>query len=286
VNLDELDQALTGEAVTTTGLLAALMVVAVGLALAFVVGRIAKRRFGRPDQQSEQIAKLSVQVLRWGIVALTLAWALNIVGLDLGWLTIIVVVLVVAGALTIRPLAENLASGLMLTTRPAFGVGDEIEIDGVSGEIIEFTDRSTVLRLGDGRRVHMPNSQVIASTVTVYTTDQARRSSVELAVSETVDIDQAEVVILEALAGLAAVLPEPSPVVQARSLDEGVGLVLKVWHSSDIRSANMAIDQTIRAVKPALEAAGMPLAPSFDGRIESVPTVPHQPLSPGDGEPT
>ena len=269
MDLEELDQALTGNELTATEVAAALVVVVVGVALAFVLGKVAQRRYGRPGQQSEQVAKLGARVLRWVIVIVAVAWALNILGLELGWLTITVVMLVVVAGFTIRPLAENLASGVVLTLRPSFGVGDEIEIDGLRGEIIEFTDRTTVLRLRDGRRVHMPNSEVVQRTIIVYTTDRARRSSIELAISEHADIPAVESTILQTLANVEAILDEPPPSVRVLSLGDDIKFSVRFWHNSDIGSGNLAIDQFIRAIKPALDNAGITFAESLEVRFDT-----------------
>ena len=192
MDLDQLDEALTGRPVTATDVVAAIAVLLLGLGLAWVLGRLVQRRLGRPDDTSEQVIKLSVRVLRGVIVLVAAAWALNILGLELGWLTIVVVLIAVLAAFSLRPLAESLASRVILTNRHAFGVGDEVEIDGLRGEVLEITDHSTVLRLRDGRRTHMPNAEVVKKTVTVYTTDQARRSSLDFALTVDVDIDLVE----------------------------------------------------------------------------------------------
>ena len=271
MDLDQLDEALTGQPVTMTDVVAAIAVVLVGLGLAYVLGRVVQRRVGRPDDTSEQLIKLGVRVLRWVIVLVAAAWALNILGLELGWLTIVVALVAVLAAFSLRPLAENLASGVILTNRHAFGIGDEIEIDGRRGEVIEVTDHSTVLRLRDGRRTHIPNTEVVKKTVTVYTTDQARRSSLDFALTVDADVDLVESTVLGALAEADAIFQEPAPNLWLRSLGDSVQFSLRFWHASDIRAGNLAIDQAIRVVKPALEEIGVTYADSLDINVQESP---------------
>lgn len=84
----------------------------------------------------------------------------------------------------------------------------------------EITDRTTVLRLRDGRRVHIPNSAVANETVTVLATDQARRSSVEFGVAADTDIALLERSVLHAIAGASAVHSEPPASVRVRTLGD------------------------------------------------------------------
>ncbi len=270
MDLDQLDQALTGQDITAADVVAALAVLAIGTLLAFLLGRAARAYLGRPDRQSAQIAKLAARVVRWLIQIVAIAWALNILGFGVEWLTITVAIVIVGLVFAARPLVENLAAGAALVARPAFGVGDEIEIDEIRGEVLEFTGRSTVLRLRDGRRVHIPNTRVVQETVVVLATQHARRTSVDVTITLDTDVDEAERAILEALAGLEAVVADPAPSVRARELTEGVRLSVRFWHGSAISDGNRALDQAVRAIKRQLERAGIELAvPQLDLRRSS-----------------
>lgn len=259
-DLEQIDDALTGQDLTATDVLTAVAVLVVGTALAYLVGRLTRWYFGRPGKQSEQVAKLTARVARWLIQIIAIAWALNIVGVGVGWLTLVLGIALIVVVLAAKPLAENFASSMVLTTRAAFEVGDEIGIGDDMGEIIEITGRSLVLRARDGRRIHIPNTDVLDETVTVYTTDRARRGDLDLTVVSETDLDAAERVILGALRDPGAILDDPAPAVRARAINGGVRLSVRFWHGSTIREGNVALDQAIRAIKPALEQAGIDLA--------------------------
>lgn len=260
MDLGQLDEALTGSDLTGTDWAAALAVLVIGSLLALLVGRGARAYFGRPDRHSEQVAKLVARFTRWFIQIIAVAWSLSILGLRLGWLTITVGLVAAAIVLAAKPLVENLAASAALVSRPAFGLGDEIEIGDYRGEIIEFTGRSTILRLRDGRRVHIPNIEVVQRVVVVYTTDQARRSALDVTVHNDTNIDAAERIILDALTGASAILAEPAPNLRAREFTDGVRLSVRFWHDSRIREGNLALDQAVRVIKTALDRAGIALA--------------------------
>lgn len=83
-------------------------------------------------------------------------------------------------ALAIRPIVESFAISVVIASRPAFDVGDEIGVGGVVGEVLEITERSVVVRLRDGARVHIPNGEVMSERVTDFSpmpnVDQPSRS--------------------------------------------------------------------------------------------------------------
>ena len=262
MDINQLDEAFTGQPITGDDVVAALIVLAAGLGISFLVGRLLRRRFGRPGQQSEQNAKLVGTVAQWSIFGLSLAWALEILGLKIGGLSFFILVALFLVALAIKPIAESFAISVVLASRPAFNVGDEIGVGGVVGDVLEITERSVVVRLRDGARVHIPNGEVISEKVTVYSTDVERRSTVEVRLVHDTDIDVADQVIREALADVDEVLRIGS--IRAVSINGCVQLSIRFWHESSISAAIRASDAVIRAVHPALQQAGIHGVPFFE----------------------
>lgn len=242
-------------------IVAGLAVAAVTGLAAFVIGRLVRRAIGRPGTQSQAVAALAARLVRWAIVLVGGSWSLSLVGVSLGWFTLAVVLLLVAVGLVVRPQIESLGASVVLTTRPAYTIGDEIEVLGRRGEVVDVTSRSTVLRLRDGGRFHVPNATMIAEPVVVSSTAQPRRTTLELAVAERTDVSAVEHAVLDALTAVAEVLAEPAPRVLARGIRGGaVHVEVRFWHGSRIAEENRARDRAVRAVCTALAAAGIPSA--------------------------
>ena len=200
--------------------------------------------------------------MRWAVVLVGVAWALSLVGISLGWLTLSVVLLVLVLGLIVRPQIESLAASVVLTSRPAYGVGDEIEVLGHLGEVIEVTNRSTVIRLR--RRAAGPHPQhdhAHRDGRSSPRPSDPRRATLELAVDERADAAELERVVLAALTGVDEVLKEPAPVVLARSIDGGAAHVeARFWHGARISEESRARDRAVRVLLAALRAAGIPTA--------------------------
>jgi small-conductance mechanosensitive channel len=261
IDWDAIDEALTGgEPVSGEGLLIAAVVLALGFLVAMLIGRWRRRRLRNLDDQTGQFLGLGTRFAQVVVMALSVGWALTSLGANIGWLTIVLLVSGVVVVLAARPVLEGMGASAALVTRPAFSIGDEIQVDDVIGEVTEITNRSTVIRLRDGRRVHIPNVEMLSKTVTVYTVDQSRRSAVEVTVGFETDIEHAENVLRRELDGLDEIDRVGS--VRAQELTQGVQLSVRFWHPSSIEEGNDAIDAAVRTIVATLTDEGIRFAPA------------------------
>jgi small-conductance mechanosensitive channel len=211
------------------------------------------------------VEKLAARVVQGGIIATSVAWALSILGVRVGWFSVSVLLILLLAAFTLKPLIQSFAISVLIASRPAFGVGDEICIDDVMGEVIEITERSVVLRQRDGSRVHLPNATVLSKNVTVYSTENDRRSMVDVKLAAGTDVEHADHVIRTALGGVEEVTRVGS--VWATSLDTCVGLSIRFWHKPSIDAQQQAKDAVIRSLQRAFETAGIRIAGAVEVQI-------------------
>jgi small-conductance mechanosensitive channel len=164
-----------------------------------------------------------------------------------------------------------MAVSTVVTSRPTFEIGQEIEVgeDRIRGEVLEVTTRSLVLGLKDGSHLHVPHADLLESPVRVFTTGKPRRSSLEVSIPFSVDVDQAERVILEALGDSEAVLADPPLEVIVEGYDAGVRLSVRFWHGDTMSESTRATDQAGRAIRRALSHSGIGTAvPALEVRVE------------------
>ena len=270
--IDDLDQLLTGNDLGGGDVIVAGVLMAAGLALAFLIGWWRRRELGRPHTQSAQMLSLLSRIAQVLVIAVFAGWALTRLGSDIGFLTVVVLVALLIGVLAFRPILEGMGASAALTTRPAFGIGDEISVGDVVGEVIEITNRSTVIKLRDHRKVHIPNVNMLDKTVTVFTIDGERRSSVEVTLGFETDVDHAEAVLRDALGALDEITRVGS--IRARGLREGVELSIRFWHPSSIVAGNDAIDVAVRTIKRTLLREGITMAPPVEIDIVNGPGDP------------
>lgn len=274
MDLDNLDETLTGSELTGQDVLVATILVAIGFFLGWLIRRWSRRLLKRFDAQSEPLIAFAVRVAQILVVAVFVGWALTTLGADIGWLTLMVAVAVFVAVLAARPIVEGLGAAAALTTRAAFSVGDEIAVNDTIGEVIDITTRTTVIRMRDGRNVHIPNVEMLDKTVTVYTAGEERRSAVEVIVEFGTDLDRARNVIRAPLAEVAGIKRLGS--IRSNVVASGVELSIRFWHVPGIQAGNDARDAAIPAILGALADAEIGIAPPADIAIVDH----HQPRAP------
>jgi small-conductance mechanosensitive channel len=274
--VQQLENALDTSQVTGWDALFAVVVLAlaypVGRAAAGVTTRAAKRIPNLPEDLVNDVGRLT----RWFVYLVSVAWALSLLGVSVGWLAIVVAVVVVFGFLMARPMVENIAAGTLLAVRPAFGLGDQIETAGYRGTVEEIGSRSTVLRTTEGIRINVPNIDVLGAPIVVYTAYDSRKAAFYVSVAHDTDLDEATELLIKAIAAVEDVQKDPAPEVQATGFaSNAITLSISYWYPSSLTSDSPVTDGVIRAVKTALSKAGIELAvPMLDVEREAAATKP------------
>lgn len=156
------------------------------------------------------------------VLAVGAVVALSIVGVNLAALVASIGLVGLTISLALKDVLANYVSGVMLLMQGPFKVGDTIVVDGIEGTVLDVTARSTALRAGDGRVVHIPNMTMFGAIVTNVTAEPVRRFEVSLAVPADADLVSARGVVLAAVADVSGVLADPAA-------DAQVGTVGATW---------------------------------------------------------
>ncbi len=224
------------------------------------VGSLVGRRWLGKDRPSfahvmSRVVSLSLTVLGL-LAAATIVFPtvkpVNVLG-SLGFFSIAV-------GFAFRDILENLLAGLLLLFRAPFRTGDEVDIDGTSGSVVEINLRETVLRTYEGRQVLVPNATVYKNRIVVQTGFGAVRTEATVGVAYETDLDRARAVALEALRGVDGVLADPPPGVLVGELGTStVDLRLLFWTAPQQRTVRVVQDAVLRAVNSAYGEAGIEL---------------------------
>ncbi len=199
------------------------------LVMALVIGRFVGRWLrrliatGGDAQRAELVGRLST----WGVVGLGLAWALQELGFQLGVLLGAAGVLTVAIGFASQTTLSNLISGFFLFGERPFTVGDVIEVEAITGEVLSVDMMSTKLRTFDNRYVRIPNETIIKTKVVNFTRYPIRRLELTLRIAYQ-DFERVRELLLEVLDDHRLVLAEPAPSVFIAKLGEFTPEV-RIW---------------------------------------------------------
>jgi len=239
---------------------AAIIVVVVSIPLARLAAAAVKRALRRAGIASPDVAVDLGRVAKWLVYLSGFALALSILGVNVGFLSIAFAFALLIGALMLKPMVENSASGILLLSRPMFSVGDQIETTVFRGTVEEIGSRATRLRTSDGVVVYVSNNQVLGNPILVYNSSDSRKASVLLSVPAATDLDHATSAILSAVASVDDVVGDPAPSVQAAEVvNDAVTLSIGYWYPAKMINSSAVTDGVIRAAISALSSAGVDL---------------------------
>lgn len=101
-----------------------------------------------------------------------------------------------------QDIASNFISGIILSIRHPFGIGDIIETNDFYGTVQKVNLRNTILRTPQGQVVYMPNKNVFENPLQNYTKSGERRIDLSCGVSYGDDLQKAKEVAIEAIESL------------------------------------------------------------------------------------
>jgi small-conductance mechanosensitive channel len=281
-----------GDALNTGGLTGWDLVAAgIVVLLAYPIGRLAarfgRRAIGRVSGTSDQAADDVGRIAKILVYFVAGAIALSILNVNVGFLSLLFALALVLGALMLKPMVENSASGMLLLARPSFSVGDQIRTTDFRGTVEEIGSRTTVLRTDDGVVIHVSNNQVLSNPIVVYTAAESRKSSFDVGVPLDTDLDDVTSALMAAVTSVDDVVAKPAPQIQAAGFaDNAITLTISYWYPSTMTSGSGVTDGVIRATKSALAKADIELTVP-DVRVTTTSTEPastHASADPGSSD--
>ncbi len=211
----------------TEDVVRAVLILLVTMLIARLLGRWVRRVAGGSDTQR---SLLFGRVASSAIVFLGLTAAFQELGFKLSVLLGAAGVLSVAIGFAAQTTLSNLISGFLLFGERPFRVGDLLEIDNLSGEVLHVDIMSTTLRTLDNRFVRIPNEQLIKSKVVNQTRFPIRRLDLTVIINVRDDFQDLRSRILDVLDRHPLCLAEPPPAVFVLGyVDQLVQVQISVW---------------------------------------------------------
>lgn len=168
------------------------------------------RRFAQ-GRSSAGSQLLLTRLAFYGVFLVGLFSALMAWGLQVDVLLGAAGILSVAVGFASQTSASNLISGVFLLAERSFSVGDTIEVENVSGEVLSIDLLSAKLRTFDNRYVRIPNETLIKSVVTNLSHYPIRRGDAFLRIPFEAEFAEASRIIHDVLYADADLLDEPEP---------------------------------------------------------------------------
>ncbi|HSJ02617.1 MAG TPA: mechanosensitive ion channel domain-containing protein, partial [Verrucomicrobium sp.] len=170
-------------------------------------------------------------MLHYVILLVGFILAVAALGYDMTKFTILAGAFGVGLGFGMQNIVNNFVSGLILLFERPVQVGDIIQMDVITGVVTHIGIRASIVKVGDGSEVVVPNGKLIADRFTNWTlTDRKRRLDVVITVTK--DADPASVIRManEVAAAHPLVAQAPAPqTFLTEFVAGGMKFELRVW---------------------------------------------------------
>ncbi|MCW8872812.1 MAG: mechanosensitive ion channel family protein, partial [Xanthomonadales bacterium] len=224
--------------------------------LSLLLSRLAGKAMALASGASQILSRFVVNSV--SRITIIVGLLLGLAALEIN-ITPLVAVIGAAGfviAFALQNTLSNFASGLMIMFYKPFDIGNFVETPAVSGTVKSMTLVTTNMLTPDNKLLVVPNNELWGKVITNVTGSSERRVDLVFGIGYSDDLDLAERVLGEVVAGHPLVLSEPEPVIRVAELaDSSVNLICRPW----VKTADywpVYWDLT-RAVKERFDAQGI-----------------------------
>jgi len=205
--------------------------------LIFYVGRMVVRMITRGVRKVMEARQIDLTLVTFASNLINMILLVIVVIAAVGALgvqtTSFIAILGAAGlavGLALQGSLSNFASGVLIIIFRPYKVGDWVEAAGISGSVVEVQILTTVLKTGDNKQVIVPNSQIMGSIITNYSTNDTRRVDMVVGVSYDDDLDKVRNTLEELVAADERILKDPAHTIAVSALaDSSVNFVVRPW---------------------------------------------------------
>lgn len=136
----------------------------------------------------------------------------------------------VAVSLSIQNFLSNVMGGFQLLASNPFEVGDFIEAGGCSGVVKEIGLFYTKIMTGDNKLIQLPNSSVVSSNITNYSSQESRRVDFLFTASYDAPVEKVEQVLRAVVESHTKTFSDPVPFVRVSNYGaSSIEYTVRVW---------------------------------------------------------
>ena len=213
-------------------------------------------------------------LIKWSIMGFGLVIACNQVGIEIAALLTGVSIIGLAIGFAAQETLANFIAGVVIFWDKPFKVGDWIIIDGIFGQVLRVSFRSTRILNLNGETLVMPNTYMLANRVANHSTHPMIRVEIPIGIAYKESIDKARAVLLATMDGDERICKEPAPsVVVTQCADSSVNLLLRLWTRDEAVEKNVFFEYLEKS-KKALDAAHIEIPfPHMQLMLENTPAI-------------
>lgn len=211
------------------------------------------------DKVSKDVGETFLKILYYGTLVVVFISVLPLIGLDPSGLLLAGGITGIILGFASQNIVGNLVSGFFLMIERPIKIGDQVQINDISGYVTDIRIISTLIRTYDGLLVRIPNQQVFTTNITNIVGHPVRRFEWSIGIRYNDDANAAIVIINDLIDKEPFALHNPEPSVFVNELGESsVKIIIRMW--APVSEWFSIKTKLLWAIKQALEQNGIEIA--------------------------
>lgn len=212
---------------------AALLIIIIGFLVSNLLGKLAVKAMEARgvDSSIHSFIKTIITMLLKFAVLLS---AFSTLGVNINSFIAAIGAAGVTAGIGLQSSISQFASGVEILINKPFKSGDYIELENVSGKVLEIKLMYTILITLDNKRVIVPNSHITSNNIINYTSENRRRLDLVYGISYSADIEKAKQVLSQVTKSNDLILQEPAPIIAVKEhAASSIKIACLIWCSSN-----------------------------------------------------
>lgn len=253
MNLDKI----TFGGINLPNLFAAIIIFIAAVLIAKVVAIYLRRAL--KEKLNKDHLEILIKIVSYSFIIIIGVSILTVLGVNLSGLLVAGGMAGLVVGFASQSLVSNLISGLFLIIERPIKIGDQVNINGITGFVEDIQIISTTLRTYNGLYARIPNQTVFTTSVINYVSNIVRRFEYVVGIRYSDDADRAIKTIKNVIEEHPFALKNPVPQAFVDNLgDNSVNIMVRVWAPATVwYEVKMKL---LWKIKTALEAEGIEIA--------------------------
>ncbi len=210
--------------------------------IVFVVGALLIKLIKKLLGKAEKFSKLDKSVqsylksfIGFALYALLLIIVIGILGIPMSSVIAVLASCALAIGLALQGALSNFAGGIMILIFKPFRLGDYIQASGAEGTVRSTSIFYTEIITVDNKRIMVPNGDLMGSNVTNYSCEALRRVDLDFRVTNDVDQNLVNGLLLKAAEETENVKNEPAAFARLSGVEDDTYIfTVRAWCDSAI----------------------------------------------------
>lgn len=171
-----------------------------------------------------------IAILKVALYLCLILVLLSIIGVQITGILTALSALLLAIGLALENNIANAANGLIVVSSKMFKKGDYISVDGKEGTVVQINFLFTTILTADNKRVTIPNSTIVNSSVVDYDSNKTRRVEWKFTVAYESDVEKVKKIIGDCMYSNGKVRLDPAPFCRLNNLGaSSIEFIARAW---------------------------------------------------------